>query len=90
MTWQIEFETAARRELEKLDKPVARRIISFLRDRVLQLENPRAIGDALKGSRLGEFWRYRVGDFRIICRIEDSRLVVLVLRVGHRREVYRS
>ncbi|MCK5880002.1 MAG: type II toxin-antitoxin system RelE/ParE family toxin [Holophagae bacterium] len=56
---------------------------------MLYLENPRASGDALKGSRLGEFWRYRVGDFRIICRIEDDRLVVLVLRVGHRREIYR-
>ena len=89
MTWQIEFGAAAKRELEKLDKPIARRIVSFLREQVLPLENPRTIGDALKGARLGEFWRYRVGNFRIICRIEDSRLVILVLRVGHPREIYR-
>jgi len=89
LTWQIEFAAAAKRELEKLDKPVARRIVSFLRERILPLENPRTIAAALKGARLGEFWWYRVGAFRIICRIEDNRLVVLVLRVGHRREVYR-
>jgi mRNA interferase RelE/StbE len=53
------------------------------------LDNPRSIGQALQGSKLGEFWKYRVGDYRLICKIEDNRLLILVLRVGHRREVYR-
>jgi len=56
---------------------------------VSKLDVPRSIGKALRGSRLGEFWRYRVGDDRLICRIQDDRLAVLVLRIGHRKEVYR-
>lgn len=89
MTWTIEFAPEAVRELDKLDRQTARRILKLLRDRVAKLEDPRSIGSALKGSKLGEFWKYRVGDHRIICRIEDDRLVILVLRIGHRREVYR-
>jgi mRNA interferase RelE/StbE len=53
------------------------------------MENPRSIGTALHGQRLGEFWKYRVGDYRLIARIEDDRLVILVIKVGHRRDVYR-
>ena len=67
----------------------ARRILKFLHERVAKLDDPRSIGEALHGSRLGEFWKYRVGDYRLICRLEDRRLVVLVLRVGHRKEIYR-
>ena len=89
MAWRVEFDDGAKRDLEKLDKPIALRITRFLRERVGQLDDPRSIGDALKGSRLGDFWRYRVGDYRIICDLENQRLLVLVLRVGHRREVYR-
>jgi mRNA interferase RelE/StbE len=89
LAWQIEFEAAAVKELAKLDKAVAKRITSFLRERVLSLDDPRSIGEALKGPRLGEFWKYRVGDYRIICRIEDGKLLVLVVRIGNRREVYR-
>jgi len=89
MNWTIEFAPEAIRELDKLDKQVARRILKFLRGRVANLKDPRSIGSALKGSKLGEFWKYRVGDYRIICRIEDARLLILVLRIGHRREVYR-
>ncbi len=89
MAWRVEFDDGARRDLEKLDKPIALRITRFLRERVGQLDDPRSIGDALKGSRLGDFWRYRVGDYRIICDLENQRLLVLVLRVGHRREIYR-
>ena len=73
----------------KLDPQHSRRIVKFLQDRVAKLDDPRSIGEALHGSRLGEFWKYRVGDYRLICKIEDERLVVLVLRVGHRREIYR-
>lgn len=89
MAWKIEFEEAALKELAKLDKPVARRIVAFLRERVAVLDDPRSIGEALKGSRLGEFWKYRVGDYRIITNIEDGVMRILVLRVGNRREVYR-
>lgn len=90
MVWRIEFEDAAVKELAKLDKPVARRILAFLRERVSQLDDPRSVGEALKGSKLGEFWKYRVGDYRIVAHIEDEALRILVLKVGNRREVYRS
>lgn len=89
LAWRIEFEDAALKELARLDKPVARRILAFLRERVAVLDDPRSIGEALKGSRLGEFWKYRVGDYRVIVRIEDAVLCVLVLKVCNRREVYR-
>ncbi len=89
MAWRIEFEDAALKELAKLDKPVARRILAFLRERVAVLDDPRSVGEALKGSKLGEFWKYRVGDYRVIANIEDGALRVLVLKVGNRREVYR-
>jgi len=89
MAWKIEFSHAADRELSKLDTQHSRRILKFLHERVAKLDDPRGIGRALQGSRLGEFWKYRVGDFRLICKIEDDRLVVLVLGVGHRKEIYR-
>jgi mRNA interferase RelE/StbE len=88
MIWKIELLADAERALEKLDKQVARRIYAFLSLRLAKLENPRLIGEALKGSRLGEFWKYRVGDYRIVARIEDNILRVLVVKAGHRREVY--
>jgi len=90
MAWRIEFESAAQRELSKLEPQIARRVLVFLHERVAQLDDPRSIGEALKGSRLGEFWKYRVGDYRIIASIEDSALRILVVRVGNRREVYRK
>jgi len=68
---------------------MARRILAFLANRVAKLEDPRSIGLALKGSEPGDFWKYRVGDYRIVCDIQDKKLVVLVLRAGNRREVYR-
>ena len=89
LAWRIEFEDAALKELAKLDKPVARRILAFLRERVAVLNDPRSVGEALKGSKLGEFWKYRVGDYRIVAHIEDGALRILVLKVGNRREVYR-
>jgi len=89
MAWKIELSATAARELDKLDAPQAKRILKFLKERLSPLENPRSIGQALRGSEFGEFWKYRVGDYRLICRIEGDRLLILVLRVGHRREVYR-
>jgi mRNA interferase RelE/StbE len=87
-TWKIEIDREARRDLEKLDPQVTRRIERFLFERVATLEDPRSIGEALKGSKLGNFWKYRVGDYRIICDIQDKKVVILVLRVGHRSEIY--
>jgi mRNA interferase RelE/StbE len=89
MAWKIEFERAAARELAKLDSQAAGRVLRFFRDRVAPLDDPRALGQALKGDRFGEFWRYRIGDYRAIARIEDVEARVLVLRIGHRREIYR-
>jgi mRNA interferase RelE/StbE len=89
MTRKIEFLPQAERELEKLDPQDARRISRFLFERVAKLENPRSIGEALHGPQFGELWKYRVGDYRLICKIADACLVVLVVRIGHRREVYR-
>ena len=89
MAWSVEIAESADRELDKLDPQHRKRILKFLQDRVAKLDDPRTIGEALHGSRLGEFWKYRVGDHRLVCKIEDERLLVLVLRVGHRREIYR-
>lgn len=88
MAWKIEFDPAAMKELEKLDNPVKQRILEFLHERVGKLDDPRKIGARLQGP-LSEFWKYRVGDYRLICSLENDRLVVLVLRIGHRREVYK-
>ena len=89
MAWKIELDPAADRELDKIDKQTARRILAFLHDRVAALDNPRNIGEALKGSKLGDFWKYRVGDWRIIASIEDGALRILIVRIGNRREVYK-
>ncbi len=89
MAWSVELAESAGRELAKLDPQHRKRLLKFLRGRLAKLDDPRSIGRALQGSRLGEFWKYRVGDYRLICKIEDDRLVVLVLRVGHRKEIYR-
>jgi mRNA interferase RelE/StbE len=87
--YRIEFDPRAEKELEKLDREVARRILRFLRERVAVLDDPRSIGEALRGPELGRFWKYRVGDYRLICHIQNQRITVLVLRVGHRRDIYR-
>jgi mRNA interferase RelE/StbE len=89
MAYGVELSAEVVRELGKLDRQQAKRILKFLHERVAKLDDPRSIGKALHGSRLGEFWKYRVGDYRLICKIEDDRLIVLVLGVGHRKEIYR-
>lgn len=90
MAWKVELDKAAERDLDKLDPQIARRILSFLFERVAILEDPRSLGEPLKGSRLGDFWKYRLGDYRIISRLEDSAMCVLVVKIGNRREVYRQ
>lgn len=89
MVWRIEVSETAEKQLGKLDRPVAQRIRAFLRERVSVLDDPRSIGEALKGSELGEFWKYRVGDWRLICEIKDKQILITVLSLGNRREVYR-
>jgi mRNA interferase RelE/StbE len=89
LAWQIEFDPDALKDLRKLDKPIQIRLVGFLRTRVSSLTNPRDIGEALSGQRLGSYWKYRVGDWRIICDLQDQKILVRVLRIGNRREVYR-
>ena len=89
LAWLIEFDPDALKELKQLDRPVQVRLVAFLRDRLAPLDDPRSIGEALSGARLGSYWKYRVGDWRIVCDIQDQRIVVRVLRIGNRREVYR-
>lgn len=90
MVWQIKFSDAAKKDMAALDKPVAKRINKFLRERVAKLDDVRAIGEALTGDVLGDFWKYRVGDWRVIARIEDELVRVLVVRIGSRRDIYRE
>ena len=89
MAWRIEISATAEKQLARLDRQVAKRIIGFLRERIAPLEDPRSIGQALRGSELGEFWKYRVGDWRLICEIRDSQILIAVLSAGNRRDVYR-
>jgi mRNA interferase RelE/StbE len=88
MAWNVKVSPRAQRQLDELDRTVARRISTFLYERIGKLNDPRQIGERLQGT-LSEFWRYRVGDYRIICSLEHEHLVVLVLRIGHRREIYK-
>ena len=89
MAWQIELDDVAKKQLAQLDKPVAKRIIEFLRLRLAQLENPRNLGAALQEAELGNYWKYRIGDYRVIAKINDDKLIILVLKMGNRKEVYR-
>ena len=88
MAWQIEFLPQAAKELSKLDRTVAARIVRTLEERLATLDDPRTLGSALVGEHAG-FWRWRIGDYRVIARIEDERITIFVIRVAHRREVYR-
>lgn len=89
MAWTIDYTDTAKGQLRKLDKQTARRIFDYMDERVTGLDNPRSAGKALTGP-LGGLWRYRVGDCRVICDIQDGALRVLVVQVGNRREVYRN
>lgn len=89
MAWKIEFSERAERELTNFDPQHSKRILNFLRQRVAIREDPRSVGKALQGATFGELWRYRVGDFRIVCKIEDAKLVILVIQIGRRKDNYR-
>ena len=88
MAWRIEFVPAAAKELKKLGTAEAARIIATLEDRIAPLDDPRTLGSALTGD-LGGLWRWRIGDYRVVARIEDERITILIVRVAHRRNVYR-
>jgi mRNA interferase RelE/StbE len=88
LAWRIEFLPAAEKELAKLGRAEANRIIQTLKTRIAPLDDPRRLGSALSGQ-LGGLWRWRIGDYRVVARIEDERITILVVRVAHRREVYR-
>jgi mRNA interferase RelE/StbE len=85
--WRVEFDVGAARDLRKLGHEPRRLILTYLRQRIATAEDPRRFGRPLTGDRKG-LWRYRVGDYRIVAAIEDDRFVVLIVTVGHRREVY--
>jgi mRNA interferase RelE/StbE len=84
MAWSIQFSKRARQQLEKLDPQIARRIFQFVFERIAPLSNPRSLGEALKGTELGDLWRYRVGDYRILASIEDRDVRILIIAVGNR------
>lgn len=89
MGWTVEISDVAEKQLHRLDRPVQKRLLDWLDDRIEGCKDPRHFGEALRGGLIG-LWRYRVGDYRIICQIHEDRLVVLALAIGHRREVYKS
>ncbi|MDT8442729.1 MAG: type II toxin-antitoxin system RelE/ParE family toxin [Desulfuromonadales bacterium] len=88
MPWTIEYTKTAATQLRKLDRQAARRILDYLDDKIAPLENPRTRGKALSGP-LGELWRYRVGDYRVLCEIQDNLMRILVIAADHRRQVYK-
>lgn len=89
MTWKVEWDDRARKELRKLDSAVQKEILKYLRTRIEGSKNPRVFGQSLSGNKHG-LWRYRVGNYRLICRLEDHVLIVFVVGVGHRKEVYEN
>ena len=88
MAWTIEYARSVRKSVEKLDSQTRARIRDFIENRIAVLDDPRTLGKPLKGP-LGGLWRFRVGDYRIICDVQEHRLAVLVLAIADRRAVYR-
>ncbi len=89
MAWKIEFLPEAQNDLARLDRPVAQRILRFLNARVEPLDDPRKIGEPLRGPDLGKYWKYRMGDYRLVVQIRDDEFIVLIIRIGHRKNIYR-
>lgn len=88
MTWTIKFNDDAKKQFKKLDKSIANRIIRFMSERLMESKNPRVFGDALKGSLSG-LWKYRIGNYRLLCHIDDNTVTILVISVGHRKDIYK-
>ena len=89
MAWIIKYSESSSKQLKKLDKQTALRVLDYMDERVAVLADPRSLGKNLKGPKMGEYWRYRVGDIRVICKIQDDQVCILVIEIGSRREVYR-
>ena len=89
MAWIINYTESALRQLKKLDRPTVLRILDYMDERVALADDPRILAKSLVGPKLGAYWRYRVGDVRVICNIQDGELCVLVVEIGHRKQVYR-
>ena len=87
MAWEIELAETAVKQLTGLDKAIQRRITKYLSERLAVADDPRVLGRALRGE-LSEYWRYRVGDYRLVCEVQDDVLKVLVVRIAHRSKVY--
>jgi mRNA interferase RelE/StbE len=88
LAWRVEWEDEAVKELKKLDTKARRTIVRFMRDKIATDEDPRRFGDPLRKDLKG-LWKYRIGPYRVICSIEDRQIVVLVVRVGHRKNIYK-
>ena len=89
MTWIIKYTDTAVKQLKKIDRPVAARLLDYMDQRVATADDPRSLGKNFVGPKQGEYWRYRVGDIRIICKIQDDQVCILVIEIGSRREDYR-
>ncbi len=89
MAWIIKYTETSSKQLKKLDRQTALRVLDYMDERIAVLDDPRSLGKNLKGPKMGEYWRYRVGDVRVICNILDGQMTVLVIEIGNRREVYR-
>lgn len=87
MVWRVDYAATAKRQLRKLDKQAAQRIVDYMDGKVLTRDDPRSLGKALAGP-LGDLWRYRIGNYRVVCDIQDEVLRILVVRVGRRDQVY--
>jgi mRNA interferase RelE/StbE len=88
LAWKVSFEPRALTELEKLDRQAQKRIVRYFQGRIAGREDPRRFGKALQGDK-GDLWRYRIGDYRAVCEIQDDGSIVFVLRVAHRKDIYR-
>ena len=89
MIWKIEYAKNEQKSVRKLDHQSQSRLRKYLETRLAVADDPRSLGRPLQGSQFQNLWRFRVGDYRIIAQIEDNNIRILVLRIGHRREVYR-
>jgi mRNA interferase RelE/StbE len=87
LAWTVKVSDFAERQLRRLDRPVQKRLLDWLAERIEGCKNPRHFGEPIKGD-LTDLWRYRVGDYRFLCEIRDQQVVVLVVAVGHRRAIY--
>ncbi|AIL13810.1 toxin RelE (plasmid) [Candidatus Paracaedimonas acanthamoebae] len=85
--WTLEFSDEALKQLKKLDKQISAKIVAFVKERISGLKDPRTLGKPLTGN-LATYWRYRVGDYRVVCQINDQKILITVVKIGHRKEIY--